>query len=398
LYIHIQDDARLGWASVATGSEQPQQLSRGGWQDLPEVAEGTRVTVFVPATEVLLSHIKLPSRNRRQLLHAAPYALEDQLIDEVENCHVALGATNEQGQTAVAVVGRAQLDDWLARLRERHIEPDVLLSEAQAVPLPADDNAWSLLQLPQRCVLRTAANSGYGLDAANLPVFVDRIVASEGAPAGLDVIRCNGATAALATALPQTQHDCPGDALNSLIAGCRQGPAAINLLQGSYARKRPWLSGTRRWWPAAAMLLIWIVLQAGIVISDVWRLSSEESRLRADIEDTFRAAVPGVQRVVDARVQMQQELDRLRGSGSDTDFLALLGSAGKLFAQTGGLELQRLAYRDGVIDVLLVLTDLQGLDKLKQGLVEQAGLEVDVQSATPKDKLLEANLRIRRRP
>jgi general secretion pathway protein L len=398
LYIHIQDDARLGWVNVAAGSEQPQQVSHGSWQDLPEVAEGTRVTVFVPATDVLLTHIKLPSRNRRQLLHAAPYALEDQFIDEIENCHVALGMTNVQGETAVAVVGRAQLDDWLARLRDRHIEPDVLLGEAQAVPMPSGDNTWSLLQLPQRCVLRTAANSGYGFDAANLAVFADRIAASEGAPAGLDVLRCNGAALAISTAWPQSQHDCPGDALLSLIAGYRQGPASINLLQGSYARKRPWLMGMRRWWPAAAMLLIWLVLQAGIVIGDVWRLSGEENRLRADIKETFRAAVPGVQRVVDARVQMQQELDKLHGSGRDTDFLALLGSAGNMLAQTSGLEVQRLAYRDGEIDVSLVLTDLQGLDKLKQGLVEQAGLEVDVQSATPKDKLVEANLRIRRRP
>jgi general secretion pathway protein L len=140
------------------------------------------------------------------------------------------------------------------------------------------------------------------------------------------------------------------------------------------------------------------MLQGGVVISDVWRLSNEETRLRTEIEETFRAAVPGVQRVVDARVQMQQALDALRGNGGEQDFLALLGSAGKLFAQTAGLQLQRLAYREGEIDVSLVLTDLQGLDNLKQGLVEQAGLEVDVQSASPKEKLVEANLRIRRRP
>lgn len=398
LYIHIRDAEQLSWASLKSGSQRPELVRRGSWQDLPEVAEDTSVTVFVPATEVLLTRVELPSRNRRQVLRAAPYALEDQLIEDVELQHVAVGDSDGEGRTGVAVIARERLDAWLAQLRQRGIEPDRLVSEAQAVPRSfagTPGQGWSLLQLPQRVVLRTA-QSGYGLDAANLPVFVEQLLAAEGRPGGLDVIGCDAAAPDLPALLPATRHDCPGDALVSLIDGIRQEPAAINLLQGSYQRKRALLSGTRRWWPAVAMLAIWLVLEVGIVASQTWQLASEEQALRAEVDATYLAAVPGAKRVVNARVQMQQELDRLRGAGDEESFIALLGSAGRLFAQIEGLTLQSIAWRDGEIDVALLLTDLQELDRLRQGLLEQAGLQVDVQSATPKDKQVEARLRIRR--
>ena len=59
---------------------------------------GQRVVVLVPGTECLLTGVHIPGRNRQKLLRAVPYALEDQLSDEVENLHFALGEQRAEAQ------------------------------------------------------------------------------------------------------------------------------------------------------------------------------------------------------------------------------------------------------------------------------------------------------------
>lgn len=402
LYIHLHDSSgeSASWARLSQGEQRPSEVQRGQLSAVPRPDEQTWVTVFVPATDVLLTEVDIPVRNRRQLVSAVPYALEDQLIDDVEDMHFAFGNNIADGSTSVATVANSKLEHWLSSMRENNIQVDAVYSEAQS--LPVNGTSWSLLRLEDRCVLRNAANSGYGLDCSNLGHFVERMSSSEeGLPEKIKVISCaeNNATGVLDDVLPVTvEHEaCPGDAIVSLIEGSEMLPG-INLLQGRFTRSRPMFTGLRRWIPAAAMLVLWLVLQFGMVISDNLRLSTEEQQLRDGIVKLYKQAVPGAKRVVNARVQMQQQLDVLQGGAGDSGFLDLLSKGGEVFTKTPGVELNSISYRDGSMDIALILKDLQGLDNIKQTLIEKLGVEVDVQSATPKDKVIEARLRIRRQP
>jgi general secretion pathway protein L len=368
---------------------------------IPQPDEETYVTLFAPATDVLFTEVNIPSRNRRQLLTAVPFALEDQLMEDIDGMHFALGPTSEHGTTSVATVARSRLESWLSGLREHGIELDAVYSEAQVLPLaPA---SWTLLQLDNRCALRTSTSSAYGLDCANVARFIERLTGNEESlPEKIQVITCadnNTAQDDIVGAVPLTiqREQCPGDALACLIEGCQQSPA-INLLQGQYARSQPVFTGWRRWLPAVAMLLLWLGLQFGAVIGANVKLSAEEQRLGGKIVSLYKQAVPGAKKIVNARVQMQQQLDALRGGGGNSSFLDLLARGGEVFSKTSAVELGSINYRDGSMDIALTLKDIQGLDNIKQSLIEQLGVEVDIQSATPKDKIIEARLRIRRKP
>ncbi len=402
LYIHLHDSDAISvsWAKLGRDESRPAEVLRGQLDTIPEPDEDTHVTVFVPATDVLLTEVTIPSRNRRQLASATPYALEDQLIDDVEDLHFALGKSDDEGVTRVATVANNKLQQWLSRLADNNIRADAFYSEAQS--LPVNENSWSLLQLDGRCVLRGYANQAYGLDCANLSSFVERMAANEdNLPADIHVISCAGDTAAqadFAKALPLNvqQHECPGDALVSLIEGCQSAPG-INLLQGRFENRRPVLTGMRRWIPAVAMLFIWLVLQFGVLIADKLELSGQEEQLKEDITALYKQAVPDAKRVVNARVQMQQQLDSLKGGGTQSGFLDLLARGGEVFSKTTGVVINSLSYRDGSMDIALTLKDLQGLDNIKQSLIDKLGVEVDIQSATPKADIIEARLRIRRK-
>lgn len=403
LFIHLHDSTAqsASWARLAQGEARPAEVQRGQLAAIPQQDEQTHVTLFVPATDLLFTEVSIPSRNRRQLVSAIPYALEDQLMEDIESMHFALGRGNENGTTSVATVASNRLDYWLSCLRAHNIEVDAVYSEAQA--LPTGPASWFLLQLENRCALRTSTNGAYGLDCANVTSFVERLASKEdGLPEKMHVITCagnNNTQDDIVGALPLSiqREECPGDALVCLIEGCQQSPG-INLLQGRYARSQPVFTGMRRWWPAAAMLLVWLGLQFGVVIGANIKLSAEEQRLGSQVIALYKQAIPDAKKIVNARVQMQQQLDALRGGGGNSSFLDLLARGGEVFSKTSGVELSSINYRDGSMDIALTLKDIQGLDNIKQSLIEQLGVEVDIQSATPKDKIIEARLRIRRKP
>jgi general secretion pathway protein L len=129
---------------------------------------------------------------------------------------------------------------------------------------------------------------------------------------------------------------------------------------------------------------------------DYYRLSRESEQLRAQIEKTFKTALPGTKRIVNPRVQMQQQLDKLqRRQGSGVNFLTLLAQSGAVLKGRQGVDITGATFRAGRLDVDLTVADLQLLDQLKQALMQNGSLTVEIQSATTgPDQRVQSRLRI----
>ena len=144
------------------------------------------------------------------------------------------------------------------------------------------------------------------------------------------------------------------------------------------------------------------MLVAGVLVSsivtgiDYYRLGNESKQLSAQIEETFRKALPGSKRIVNPRVQMQQQLDSLqRRAGIGGGFLSLLGQSGAVLKGMQGVEISGVSFRGGRLDMDLVVANLQLLDQLKQALMQPGRLDVEIQSATTgKDQRVQSRLRI----
>jgi len=185
------------------------------------------------------------------------------------------------------------------------------------------------------------------------------------------------------------------DPLGIFAQGLETRP--INLLQGAFSRSGEWGRVLKPWRVTAALLLAGILVSLAVTGFDYYRLGKESERLQAGIEQTFRKAMPGTKRVVNPRVQMQQELDRLQGSQGGAGFLALLGKAGVVLKDVQGLEIGGVSFRGGKLDLDIRVPNLQMLDTIKQSLAKSGGLEVEIQSATTgKDQRVQSRLRIQR--
>jgi general secretion pathway protein L len=270
-----------------------------------------------------------------------------------------------------------------------------VISELQAIP--ATENEITVLLDGEIALVRSGPFSGYVADTENLGLLLaaEPHAEDEPLPALRLLLREHSQlpnTDAYAAEVQLQQF--AGDPLLVFAQGLDAN--AVNLLQGAFSRSGEWQRMLRPWRATVALLLAGLLVSTVVMGIDYFRLDRESERLRAEIEDTFRKALPGVTRIVNPRVQMQQQLDQVqRGTGAGGGFLGLLATAGTVFKDMQGVEVQGVTFRGGRLDVDLMVSNLQLLDELKQKLAQGGELSVDIQSATTAaDQRVQSRLRI----
>ena len=382
LLIRITPDGSLVWhlpATSARGESAPPA-------DI--VAAADEVRVLVPVEDVLLAHVELPQIGTAKLLRVLPFALEDQVLDAVESLHFALGPALQDGRHAIAVVACDKLDGWLARLREAGVVADVLLPDALALPL--DGEAATLLLEDGRGVVRLGTTQGFACDAEQLPAWL-------AASGNVTRLHSHSVSAARPIGLPAAiavdLHD-EVDALGLFADSVGTG-AVINLLQGNYAPRHRHAPQRRLWRTAAMLALAAIVLGFAGRVVDVLRMQ-HASRVADDaIAAIYARSFPDSPAVPDPVARMQSELQRLGGGPRGAGMMPLLARVTPLIvSQDQRLRVQGLEYRGGTLELAVHAPSLETLDQLRERIATIDGLDAELVAATPGSDGVEGRLRV----
>jgi general secretion pathway protein L len=289
--------------------------------------------------------------------------------------------------------------DWTDALAAAGIEADKIVPDNLAIPYV--DEHWTLLLENRKALLRTDSASGLIADIDNLFVMLSLLVARTGdtPPAGLRVLDCRAEGAPLLDLDVPVEQDIQAlhEPAISAMAAVANDSDGLNLLQGQYSKSEQFGKLWRPWRAAAAMLAGWMVLHVALLGLENSALKAKADALRQQVSDVYLQTFPEASRVVNAQVQMQRKLEELRGGGGSggTGFVALLSQVGKYLNETSGLVLDRMTFRAGEIVVAFTIGDLQQLDSLKQRLTDEAGVAVQIQSATSRSGKVEARLQIK---
>lgn len=376
---------REGEAGVQV-SETPQALA--------QVCAGESAVVLAPAAAMLTLRAQVPAMPSQRLRQALPYALEEQFAGDVEGMHFAHGTRDGQGGVPVVAVEHKRMQLWLGLCEQAQLRPQAMYNEA--LSLPWQKGEWTLLLEPGQTLLRSGPESGYALEVGQWSQLL--ALGWEGRDAEVHTLRVYDARqSADAAPLPDLagaeikQEPCQ----HVLPLLCRDGGAnPVDLLQGDYSRRekvgRLWMP----WRTTAILLAVVLGLQLVLAVYDYLRLSHQDEALYAETFQLFRDTFPEIKNVSDPRVQMERELESLRKGGATSAFAVLLGRTGKALADTNGVSLLGLRYREGQLELELELESLPRLDQFKAQL-EQHPLEVEVRSASARGDKVEASMLVR---
>ncbi len=352
------------------------------------------MTLLVPTQQVLLTEATLPTRKLKKVQNALPYALEDELTEDVEQIHFAMGDWKGEGnQLSVAAVDKSLMDKWLQRLNELGIKAKQLQPDVFALPYTL--NHWSVWVDDKRALVRTGEQSGFATEPENLAFLIDRAIKQdEEAPVQIDVYASeNGLELILPEFNGDIEHHIFSQAALSELSQHVHVLTGINLLQNSYSQKEQLNKTLRPWIPAALVLALALVVQLSLFISEAFQIRGEISRLEDELLQVYLTAFPEDQNVRDPIGKMRSQLAALQGNPNGGGFIPLMSNIGDILAGTENMRLMQISYRTGVMELAIEIDSVSALDQLKARLMT-TGLAVEIASADKRDERLEARLRI----
>ena len=401
MYIDSGFPQQVSWLRSSDEGDRHQSMSRGSLNDVGREAAGCQMIVLVPGADVLLTAAVVPSRQRQHIVSAIPYLLEDQLADDVDEMHFALGPRGSDGQVPVAVVSRQRMHQWLEQLRDAGLEPDLMVPDVMALPLQQD--GWTVLHDGDAVLVRQGPYGGAVIDTPAVSAWFELALAELGdsRPQHITLYDCQyGSDARLLLQAGDIAVESQAQAEPPLQFLARHFPDAtvINLIQGDYSRREQIGRLFRPWRVALALLVSVMLLQMAVSLSSYLGLRSDSRHLQAEIERIYRDTFPDAKKVIDARKQMEAKLAELGAAGADggRGFLPLMAQVGKSLQKLDGIELRHAVYQDGRLSLSLKIKSLQLLEQLKQLLLAEADLSVDIQSAASRDDYVDAQLQLSR--
>ncbi|MDG4553492.1 MAG: type II secretion system protein GspL [Candidatus Competibacter sp.] len=370
------------------------EIQRGPLTDLAVRAGGARLVLAAPGEAVTLHRLALPGRKRSTWARAVPFALEDYLIEDIEALHFALGGVVDDGHLPVAVVDRGLLRAWLDVCEQAGLAPTAVIPDPLLLPWHIDE--WSVFLEERRALVRTGRWEGFATECDNLSLLLNRALAETG-DAKPRCLRVWGTppTELAETGIELSRVDAPAEPL-ALFAASYQPTAILNLLQGAYGRQAHWGRWLRPWRAAALLAGITLLAQGVGQAYEHWRLQRELTTLRAEIERTYRDAVPDATRIVNPKAQMETRLRELAPRGG-SGFLDLLYQGVQPLANFPSVALRGLGYRDGQLDLALEGGDPAVLDRLRQQFDQQPGLRMEIRT-TQREGQMESKITLKKAP
>jgi len=380
LVIHAAGE-RWSWARLDRGGRQVAggraAAGESAWpDDLPAL-------VLIDAGHCLGLTLQLPRLRGRRLRQALRWAAEPHLAGSAEDEHVVPGPRADDGGLRCVSVGNAamhEMTDALGDTPAERMVPDALC-------LPWQPGRVSLAEHEGRIMARWGEWDFASFDAELAADMIDAVTTDE------SQLSWYGGDHPDWLADRRMTDEGGGRSLTEILAaGART--SGLNLLDGEWAPRSAATTASQWRW-AAVLAAVAAVLAVTSVAIERWQLTRQSNDLEAAIEARFKAAFPEVGRIVRPRAQAERELARMR-FGQAAGLLDLMHRVAPVIDGQDSMRIERLDYRDGVLELGLRAPDVAALDQLEQRL-RALDLVAEVRSASLDEQGASGRIRVSER-
>jgi len=396
------------WLLVDEAGAPAGPRQRGSLEIAAAVGASARIIVLAPATQVLLAQPDLPPGSGVKLLRAVPFALEEQLTEDIDQLVFAVGKRRASGATPVAVVSRELLQSWLKSLRDAGIEPAAIYADLSLIP---ENPGQTVLWLEHDCLaVRRPGVLPFAVELT--PVSEALGVAgliADGSDPGAEAKVQESAILYLTRedwVRVQDQFESVIDKFESLkIQLLGDGPlpwlarelvnsSPVNLLQGEFAADTDYGARWRLWRVPAALAVVLLGAHVGAQALQIHAANKRTAELDGEISEIFKSAMPS-ESMQEPRRQMQARLERIRKSASGPQvFLRTLQALSGAMAGLPKTSIEALSYHEQTFNMKITAPSVDILAQLTQAIGRQ-GLTAEIQSSAPAAAGVAAELQIR---
>lgn len=309
---------------------------------LQEKSISRQVVILVPGADVALKRLHVPAKSKKAMQLAAPYMLEDELAQEVEQLFFAYGDVNQpsdEDNCFIAVVTREQMHLWLSWLSAAGIEAKRMLPDVLALPsIKNDDQRWQAIQLKQQVIVRQGAWAGAVIDESLWSTVSELWSAKQEVK-----IDAYSLLPEMTTAI---DVDNKPEELPLALFAQHLPQQSFNLLQGDFKVKSQRSPTLKTWAWAAGFIFCALLLNVVMKSLTLMKINEQQAAIEQQIIETYKSAFPETQRVriSTIRSQLKRKLAEVGSSSSDGDFLDLLVQIQPAFAKVPSLKPDSIKY------------------------------------------------------
>ena len=401
-------EAETEWLTLDESGAPTPTRQRGSLTLAAAVWRTGRVVVLAPSTQILLAEPELPPGSGPKLARAVPFALEEQLTEDVDLLSFAIGRRRGNAGTPVAVVSRSVLQAWLAELSAAGFDPQAIYPDISLMPEnPGQTVLW--LEKERLAVRRPGALPfAVELSPVREALVVGGVIAdpldstAEPKPKESAILyvsredwaRVQGEFEDLLEDFASLKVQLLTDGPLPWLARGIANADAVNLLQGEFSRTTDYSARWHQWRIAAALAVALLVVHVAAQALQIRQAKHESAALDGEISQVFSGAMPG-DTLKDPRKQMQSKLEKIRKSGAGPQyFLRTLQTLSGALAVAPKTTISALSYRDDSLDMTVNAPSLAALSQLTQ-FVGKEGLAAEIQSSNPVATGVEAHVHVR---
>lgn len=370
----------------------------GSLAEAARAVEGRRAVVVLPGDDVLLAEATIPGGSQSRAQQAAPFVLEEQVADDVESLHFALGSKSAPDTYPVAVIGRDVMDTLREQFDDAGLRPAEVIPETLAIPKfdgQPEGPVWTALVDQDHTVVRMNGYKGFAADpdTAELMLSGARQELAEDQVGSMVMFRTDGGDR---PSLPDLEIETrPCESRLELYAKGIASSPRINLLQGDFSLRQQFDKTWKPWrWSLALLALLGAVLGSSHLL-EFRELNSELTELNQGINTVFQRTFPGSKSNRPKAVMTGRLRQLGQGGAPSTGFINVFDTISSALATIPNSQINSVNFKSsGRINLDLQVPNLPAVDQLKKEIEKSGNLTMTVEGTNRVDNAVRARLRL----
>ena len=410
LFVFLTTPPEAEIQQVSWRAADPANNGSGTLEDFLKIAHehfiDSEMVVVISGLYVTYTDVAITVKNQKQMLLALPFLVEEQVIGNIEDMHIAIPNKLSGDSVRIAIMDKVLLDQW----REIFSHYNLTINEMLGMPdlLAVEDGSLHIL-LNENMALVKGINHCFQCDRENAEALLDLMPKENILHVVISLHEQDKKSLSLAKKikimLASDQLDVkssifPEEVLDYISHQANTAmDSALNLLQGSISSSSATSQKIKEYAPVAWVAMLCLILQIGFNFSSGFYFSYDAANLEKDATNQYLKLFPDEKNVVNLESQLKGKINAYNLNSKSSNFSSVFSSTISVMTKVGGkddIHLKQFRYDEesGELKIGFDANSITLLDKIKKDLTESS-MTVEIVSANEENGVIKATLLIK---
>ena len=374
----------LSWfVEQSDGINHPVNWQTGTQKDLGNLAKGhNSVVLAIAQQDVYLTSYEIPGKAARQVLSSVEYQIEDQLAQDIEKQHFAIG-NQSKNPVEIAVLNKDIMQRCTRLIRKHGLLVTRVIPEIYLCPWSGKDGTVNLIESDESVILRYGINQGIKCRPEMCEMMLDLIAAEQ----EITIVNCY-------LQEPETREP-PGTGnyaqqviqltADLLSSGSSE---SINLLQRQFQKTSIWAKLLRSWKWVLGLILILVAVSSYNKAIALNQLEARVLNIKATQYELLKDYLPAnLNQTDDLKKELISLLKQSQSGTEETNFLELLRRFTRAKSSFSSVIITKIGYQNKRLSIYITSNQLNELESLLEA-IESTGQTAKLENLNIKPDII----------